>query len=82
MTELNLSLNQLGVGWASLAILHILLVLWLVRPSSHNEQIKPFLRPLVIAAYMIAALAILPPLFLYNGQLLSYAIGNWIALSA
>ena len=82
MTELNLSLNQLGVGWASLAILHILLTLWLARPSSHNEQIKPFLRPLVIAAYMIAALAILPPLFIYNGQLLSYAIGNWIALSA
>jgi len=82
MTELSLSLNQVGTGWASLAILHIFLVLRLSRSSSQLDYRKPFLRTLVISAYIIAALAILPPLFIYDGQLLAYAIGNWIALSA
>jgi len=31
MTELHAGLSQLGVGWASLALLHILLALWLGR---------------------------------------------------
>jgi len=82
MSELNLSLNQLGVGWVSLAILHMLLVLILARREQRVEKRKPFLIPLVVAAYSIAALAILPPLFIYDGQLLSYALGNWIAMSA
>jgi hypothetical protein len=82
MTELNLSLNQLGVGWASLAIVHILLVLFLARRIEFVDQRKPFLIPLVVAAYIIAALTILPSLFIYDGQLLSYALGNWIVLSA
>ena len=82
MTELNLSLNQLGVGWASLAILHVLLALRFARIPPPLEQTKPFLPPLVISAYVIAALAILPAVFLYNGVTLAYALGNWIALSA
>ena len=82
MTELNLALNQVSVGWASLAILHILLVLRLSRPSPLLESRAPFLRTLVIAAFTITALAILPPLFIYDGPLLAYALGNWIALSA
>lgn len=82
MTELNLNLNQIGVGWASLAILHILLVLRLSRSSPQLEKRRPFLRTLTISAYIIAALAILPPLFIFDGQLLAYALGNWIALSA
>lgn len=82
MTELNLGLNQLGVGWASLAILHVLLALRFARIPPSLESSKPFLPPLVISAYVIAALAILPPVFLYNGVTLAYALGNWIALSA
>ncbi|MFZ5884376.1 MAG: SCO7613 C-terminal domain-containing membrane protein [Chloroflexota bacterium] len=82
MTELNLGLNQLGVGWASLAILHILLVLRFARIPPPLESSKPFLPPLVVAAYVIAALAILPPILFYNGATLAYALGNWIALSA
>ncbi|MBI4760675.1 MAG: hypothetical protein HZC39_11210 [Chloroflexi bacterium] len=82
MTELNVGLNQLGVGWASLAILHILLVLRFARIPPSLESSKPFLPPLVVSAYAIAALAILPSLFLYNGATLAYALGNWIALSA
>ncbi|MFT3895339.1 MAG: hypothetical protein QM730_27250 [Anaerolineales bacterium] len=82
MSELNLSLNQLGVGWSSLAIILILLTLRLARKPELVEKRKPYLIPLVTSAYIIAALAILPPLFLYNGQLLAYSLGNWITLSA
>jgi hypothetical protein len=64
MTGLNLDLNQVGVGWASLAILHILLVLRLSRPFPNLEDRKPFLRTLIISAYTIAALAILPVIHL------------------
>ncbi|HET9912665.1 MAG TPA: hypothetical protein VFQ13_12290, partial [Anaerolineales bacterium] len=81
ISELDISLNQLGVGWISLAIAHILLVLFLARAGSDIEKRKPFLTPLVIAAYFMAALAILPPIFMYDGQLLSYALGNWVIMS-
>ena len=81
MTELNLSLSQLGVGWISLGIIHILVVLFLARRADQVEHRKPFVIPLVVAAYIITALAILPPIFIYNGQLLAYALGNWIAMS-
>ena len=82
MSELNLALNQLGVGWASLAILHILIALRLAGSQQHVEKRKPYLPPLIVSAYILAALSMLPPLFLYDGQLFSYALGNWIALSA
>lgn len=82
MTELDLQISQLSVGWASLAILHILLVLRFARIPPPLEASKPFLPPLVVSAYVIAALAILPPIFFYNGATLAYALGNWIALSA
>lgn len=82
MSGVDFSINQLGVGWASLAILLILLTIRLARKPEQIEKRRPFLIPLVTSAYVIAALAILPPLFLYEGRLLSYALGNWIALSA
>jgi hypothetical protein len=82
MSELNLSLNQLGVGWASLAILHIFLVLFLARQQQYMEKRKPFLAPLVVAAYTIAGLVLLPPIVVYDGRLLGYALGNWIVISA
>ncbi|MCK7481660.1 MAG: hypothetical protein M0C28_34180 [Candidatus Moduliflexus flocculans] len=42
-------------------------------PPARRARQKPFLPPLVISAYVIAALAILPPVFLYNGVTLAYA---------
>jgi hypothetical protein len=82
MTELNLPLNQLGMGWGALAILHILLVLFLADPLEKADKRTPFLIPLVIAAYILGALAILPPIVLYDRSLLSYTLGIWILLSA
>ncbi|HEU0293682.1 MAG TPA: hypothetical protein VFR47_13155 [Anaerolineales bacterium] len=82
MSELDLSLNQLGVGWASLAILLILFSLRLARKPEYIEQRRPYINPLVTSTYIIAALAIIPPLSIYDGHLLSYSLGNWIALAA
>ncbi|PKO23407.1 MAG: hypothetical protein CVU38_04250 [Chloroflexi bacterium HGW-Chloroflexi-1] len=124
MTELSLSPEQLGVGWASLAILHIVLAILLATPTAavslraagrvggvlppyrdpaakqsrlpQSPRVRgdcfdgtvrrlamtpAFLSPIVTAGFLIAAAAILPPLFLYNGQLLAYSLGNWLALS-
>ncbi len=91
MTELHFKLNQLGVGWASLAILHILLALTLANTpltSPHfgvqnggSEGGKIFIPTLVISGYTLAALAVLPPILLFDGNLLAYVLGNFIALS-
>ena len=43
MTELNLSRNQLGVDWASLAIIHLLVALFLGRRSANREKRKSLL---------------------------------------
>jgi hypothetical protein len=80
MTELHFKLNQLGVGWVSLSILYILLALWLARTP--REGGKLFISTLVISAYGLAALAVLPPIVLFDGNALAYTLGNFIALSA
>ena len=85
MTELNLNLSDLSVGWISLALGHILLALYLGKKSESNDSHRlktSYLYPLVDACYVIAGLAILPPLAPYNGDRMVYALGNWIALSA
>jgi len=73
MTELELSIPQLGVGWASLAIVQILIALKL-----GNE----YSRPLVFGGFISAALALFPPLFPYDSDLVLYSLGNWLGLSA
>lgn len=87
LAELGLNVSQLGVGWASLAIVHIITALNLgtrfpnqARPSSHPET--GFAQPVVIAGYGIAALALLPALFPYDGDTLAYSLGNWLGLTA
>ena len=82
MTELSLALNQLGVAWISLGIAQILLVLFLARRADQVKHRKAFFIPLVVSAYIVAGAAIFPPIFIYDGQLLAYALGNWIIMSA
>ncbi|MBE7473847.1 MAG: hypothetical protein DPW09_08760 [Anaerolineae bacterium] len=79
MAELDLNISQLGVGWASLAIVHLLVALNLGTrfPNSNNAA-----HPIVVSGYIIAALALLPPLFPYNGDALAYTLGNWLGLAA
>lgn len=79
MTEMGLDWSQLGVGWASLAIAHVLVAVSI--GSRFPSPLPNYARSLVIAGYIIAALALLPPLFPYNGHLLAYALGNWVGLT-
>ncbi len=76
MTQLNLSIAQLSIGWTSLAIAHVIVAIRV------GERDTIFARPLVIAGYLIAALALLPPLLPYNGDLFAYVLANWLALTA
>ncbi len=80
MTELELTLAQLSVGWALLAIGHIIAALSLgVR---FPAPLPDYARPLAVSGYLIAGVALLPPLLPYNGDLLAYALGNWLGLTA
>ncbi|MGC1377162.1 MAG: hypothetical protein WA821_13105 [Anaerolineales bacterium] len=78
MTEQHFALARLGVGWASLAVLHILLAIFLAR----FERARLFISTLVVAGYGLAALAVLPSLSLFDRNALIYPLGNFIALSA
>jgi hypothetical protein len=79
MAELGLTSAQLSIGWATLAIGHIILALNL--GARFPIPIPDLATPLVAAGYIIAGLAILPPTFPYHGALLAYILGNWLALA-
>ncbi|MGB0385836.1 MAG: hypothetical protein ACPGWR_13530 [Ardenticatenaceae bacterium] len=46
-----------------------------------GERLKSLLRPLYGASLLLAGLAILPPLILFDHSLLAYALGNWIGVN-
>ncbi len=78
MFEQELGLSQLSPGWASLAIAHIIIAI---------NAGRRYAAPIVTSGYLIAFLALLPPLFPYNGdpyngELTALILGNWIALTA
>ncbi len=77
--ELGLTPAQLGVGWASLSIVHLLAALSL---GGRSPGAARFSAPLVVAGYVVAALALLPALVMYDGSLVAYTLGNWIGLAA
>ncbi|MFQ5575434.1 MAG: hypothetical protein ACE5G8_00445 [Anaerolineae bacterium] len=80
LTELGLAFWQLAPAWSALALIHIFAALGLGRtPAAPARNYAP---PLVAAGFGIAGLALLPPLFPYDGQLLAYALGNWLGMSA
>ncbi|MCL4265730.1 MAG: hypothetical protein KJ069_21130 [Anaerolineae bacterium] len=88
---------ELILPWALLAILHIVAGVklgdWEIKrlgadqsPNSSTRlrtglSISQFAVPLFGAAYLLAALSILPPLLLYDRQLLNYALVNWIGVN-
>lgn len=79
MTEFGITLGQSSVGWASLALAHILIAIYFGNLQTPMGQ--KFSTPLVTAGYIIAALAVLPPLFPYDSNLLVYTLGNWLVLA-
>ncbi|MBI4674121.1 MAG: hypothetical protein HY741_20950 [Chloroflexi bacterium] len=100
MTQLGQSMSQYSIGWASLAIAHIVIALnaqsrilnfefrSLTEPATLplaavvRDKFSIFVSPLVRAGYVIAALAVLLPLYPYDGNLLAYTLANWIGLAA
>ena len=75
MSARELTLAQLCLGWALLAVLHLALaVRWQKRPS--------FAAPVYAAGFALAALAFLPPFVGGDQGLLVYVLGNWIGLAA
>ena len=66
---------ELCLGWALLAVLHVLAALRLRAAPEYAAR-------LFAAALVVAALALLPPLVLGHEPLLTYVLGHWIALAA
>ena len=57
----------------------------IIREDSRHSRINwraRLIATLINAGFIIAALAILPTLLPYDGSLLAYALGNWLALAA
>jgi hypothetical protein len=88
MTELGLTPRQFSIGWASLSILFIVLAVVnasrLLAPENnpHDKEFAGRLTDaLVNAGFVIAALALLPALVPYDGNMLVYALGNWLGLA-
>jgi len=75
MASRDFVLGQLALGWALLAILHLAAAVALKKAPS-------FATPVYAAGYALAALSLLPPLLGNDQGLLTYALGNWIALTA
>jgi len=77
MTNLGITLGQSSIGWASLALIHIFIAIYL----GNRADLSGFEVPLLRAGYMIAALAVIGPLFPYDQTTLIYTLGNWLALT-
>ena len=66
---------ELAVGWALLALLHVVVAISL-------RQSPAYAAPLFAAVFPLAGLAILAPLILGHEPLLTYSLANWIAVAA
>ena len=75
MASRDFILGQLALGWALLAILHLAAAVALKKAPS-------FAAPVYAAGYACSGLSLLPPLLGNDQGLLTYALGNWIALAA
>ncbi|HRQ37140.1 MAG TPA: hypothetical protein PLD25_04395 [Chloroflexota bacterium] len=82
--------TELILPWALLAVLHVVAGVRLgdwrleIGGGKHlnlQSPISNYTTPLFGAGYLFAALSILPPLLLYDRQLLNYALVNWIGIN-
>ncbi len=65
---------ELCLGWALLALLHVIAALRLRTAPDYAAR-------LYAAALVLAAIAILPPLMVSHEPLLTYVLGQWIVLA-
>ncbi len=85
MSELNLSPKHFSIGWSSWAIAFVVCALaqsQRAQARTTNEFRARLTTTLINAGFIIAALALAPTLFPYDGNWLAYALGNWLALAA
>ena len=89
------TLSQLGLAWALLAVLHVIVALWLGRGHERDEirekrergeqSAAPwggdYAAPVFVGGWLVAGLALLPPLVSFERGIFSYVLGNWIALN-
>ena len=73
--------EQSGLAWALLAILHTIAALLVEKRRAKKPGAVSYAAPLYQAGWVLAGLAVLPPLFSVHYGLLSYTLGNWIALN-
>jgi len=74
MAAAHLEPAELGLGWASLSLLHLPAALGLGRAPAYAAR-------LFAGALALAFLALLPPALLGHEPLLTYALGHWLGLS-
>ncbi len=70
----DLAFAHLSLGWALLAVAHLALAVGLQKRPAYAA-------PVYLAGFIVAALALVPPLVTLNRAVLIYALGNWIALA-
>ncbi len=81
MLKFELSFAQLSVGWASLAIAHVIMTM-IKGLTGLTGVTETWSTPLVEAGYGIATLSIFAPLISLDKNLLTYTLGNWLGLTA
>ena len=82
MSEIGLSCTHLCVGWATLAIGHVLVALGLGRATAQRAGLAHGLAgSLVVGGFAIAGVSLLGPLLPYDGPYLAYALGNGLGLA-
>lgn len=74
MAALHLAPAELCLGWAALALVHVLAAIGLRAAPDYAAR-------LFAAALAVDALALLPPLAFGHAGLLTYALGQWLVLA-
>ncbi len=85
------ALSQLGLTWSLLSVLHVIAAVRLGsggrgaegegRRAKAARQAERSRSPLLLSGWIIAALALLPPLLMLDRPISTNALGNWILLN-
>jgi hypothetical protein len=71
------TVGQLGLAWALLAIGHVALAAFVLR----RRGVEGYDGPVYLSGWLIALLAVLPPLVTLDRPILNYALGNLAGIS-
>lgn len=94
MASREATVGQLGLAWALLAIVHVVVGLRLEHAGAREETgsdtppdqgetaLRPYDGPVYLAGWAIALLALLPPLVTFDRPKVTYTLGNFAAVNA